>query len=470
MTDKKRLNGRKPSKNQQNNTKSPFAADWIASERLLTVFATLWALCRGSTSQVDGSHIAQALQRLVRAERAPGGPYTDADGIIDPLTNAAIALFLQEQGVNLPALKPFVAGFELTNLEMHLREAAVPHGLPVSFSGEESSFITEHEALLAAITAQVRADMSAWPDLLATQGETVFSELLRADKTGEIRLMSQLFASSLVVAPAQRNEQFVLLGAANVFFWIGGMLFDDFLDEEGKPALLPIATASHRHALELYRQATMRKPRLHAYLEELCLQADYANTWEVVHARAQVRRGVIKLVAIPAYGDYWALADRSIGHLFGPLLLMHQGPRVTKAQLRHAEEGLRHYLIARQLNDDIHDWREDIASGQLSAVVAELLRGADVRPGNHRLTTLVPTIEQYFMDGGLQRVCALLGRHTALARESFAASGLIAATGGLEMLVARQETVMQAALRTHANHQKFLAVFTDGPERNPADS
>lgn len=460
MTGKKNQNGRKPGENQQNSPKSSFSSEWIASEDLLKVFAGLLIQRRVQNGPIDGSMLGWALQRLLRAETAPGGPYINSGGAVDPLANAAIALFLREEGVRLPALEAFVAQFEPQDLERQLR-AAAPRVTAVS-RVKLHELAANHEALLANINIQVRADITAWPDPLAATGERLFTKLLRADKTGEIRLMPQLFVSSLTISSKTNSDQLILLGAANVFFWIGGMLFDDFLDGEGRPELLPIATVAHRRALTLYRQVTAGAPEFSRLVEVLCLRADRANAWEVTQTRARVARGVIALPELPDYGDYWALADRSIGHMFGPLLIMRRLPGVTDAQRAQVEQGLRHYLIARQLNDDIHDWRQDLETGQLSAVVVELLRSTGVRPGSRRLTTLLPKIERYVMHEGLPHVYDLLHEHVVLARQSLTASGLIEPDSGLENLIARQESVMRAALKIHANHQQFLATFTDG--------
>lgn len=462
MADEESKKEQKPSKNQQNNPPLPFSGGWTASDELLKVFAGLWVLSKESDRQIDGSSLAQALQRLVRAEIAPGGPYAGPSGSVDPLANAAIALFLRGKGIHLPALEPFVAQFEAEDLERQLR-AVAPHVVVAPHTTVPRPAVA-NKMLLSRIDTRVRADMAAWPDLLATMGGQMFNTLLRADKTGEIRLMPRLLVSSLTTPPKIDDDELVRLGAANVFFWIGGMLFDDFLDEEGRPELLPVATVSHRHALALYRQVTAPRPELYEYIEASCLRADQANAWEVMHTRAQVARGAIKLPGLPDYGDHWALADRSIGHLFGPLLIARQLPGVTDAQLAQIEHGLRHYLIARQLNDDIHDWRKDLRAGQLSAVVVELLRGASILPGSHKLTTLVPKIEQYFMDEGLRGAYDLFHDHVVIARESLEASGLIVATGGLMDLITRQESAMHAALETKDNYQQFLTTFATESE------
>lgn len=462
MANEKSKKEQKPRKNQPNNPPLLFSSEWIASDELLQVFAGLWTLSEGSDGQIDGSSLAKALQRLVRAEIAPGGPYADPSGTVDPLANAAIALFLRGKGIHLPALEPFLAQFKPEDLERQLR-ASAPHVVATPrMTALQPTAV--HKLFLTAINARVRADMATWPDLLATMGEQMFSTLLHADTTGEIRLMPRLFANSLTTPPKIDDDQLTRLGAANVFFWIGGMLFDDFLDEEGKPELLPVATVSHRHALALYRQVTVRRPELYEYIEASCLRADQANAWEVMYTRAQVARGVIKLPELPGYGDHWALADRSIGHLFGPLLIARQLPSVTDVQFAQIEHGLRHYLIARQLNDDIHDWRKDLRTGQLSAVVVELLRGAGILPGSHKLTTLVPKIEQYFMDEGLRGAYDLFHEHVVIARESLEASGLIIAAGGLMDLITRQESAMHAALETKDNYQQFLTIFATESE------
>lgn len=453
--------GRKTSKNTQNNTELPLSSAWIASQSLFTVFAGLWVLRENLGGHLDGSRLGKALQRLVSAEIAPGGPYAETNGVVDPLANATIALFLRGEGVRLPSLEPFLAQYEAVDLEKRMRTVAT-HDKAAAPGIVFRSLTDGNQLLLADIDARVRAAMTAWPSPLAPLGKEIFAALLRADKTGEIRLMPQLFASSLTVSPDMKSgEQLALLGAANVFFWIGGMLFDDFLDGEGKPELLPVATASHRQALALYRQVTAHNPAQYEQLEAYCLRADHANAWEVTHTRARVTGSIITLPELPDYDDLWALADRSTGHIFGPLLIMRQLPDVTDKQFVSIEQGLRHYLIARQLNDDICDWRKDLRAGQLSAVVVELLRGAHIRPGRHRLTTIMPKLERYFLVGGLQRTYGLLREHIDSARKLLAASGLFGAASSLEDLIAQQEAAMHRALNTHANYQKFLATFSD---------
>lgn len=432
--------------------RQPLDAHFIQTGSLRTVFEYLYRQRMGVHGQLDGSLLAHVLQRLITAEVTPGGPYQEPDGSIDPLANAYIAHFLALEGVQLPNLQPFIMQYDEATLRSTISQVPV-------VAGQYSPVSTmRHAGLLAAIDKRVRIELLELPEPLDRMGSAAFERLLKADASGEIRLMPQLFLSSLAVPPRISRARLARLGAANVFFWIGGMLFDDFLDGEGRPERLPIATVLHRRALALYRHADTN-PAWHKLLEDYCNQADRANAWEVTMARAALHERQIAIPVLPDYGNGWPLADRSLGHLLGPLYVLRQAG-VTRRQTVAAWEALRRYLIVRQLNDDLHDWRDDMLAGQITMVATILLEGCGIAPGTYPVSDLVPRLERYFFDKGLEEVCALAYAYLADARMLLANAGIMKGRGGIYDLLDRQEATVRDALTMHANRRAFIRTIT----------
>jgi hypothetical protein len=153
------------------------------------------------------------------------------------------------------------------------------------------------------------------------------------------------------------------------------------------------------------------------------------------------------------------LADRAFGHTIGPMLLVRQLPGVHPRQVRLVQSALQHYLIARQLNDDIHDWRKDLRAGQLSVVVTDMLHAIRVRPGRYDVERLVARLERRFLRQGLDRQCIRLIEHSRACRRALAASGLTKPEGGFMRLVDDLEASALAAQRIRANEQAFLQAY-----------
>jgi len=153
------------------------------------------------------------------------------------------------------------------------------------------------------------------------------------------------------------------IAAAALYGWIAFMIYDRFLDREGDdPALLPVANLAQR---EMNRFFLGRLPGL---AEQVFDRMDRANAWEAAHCRCRPDAPLADL-SLPDYGDCRTLADRSLGHALPVLAALSEDTPESAAVLEFFE----HYLIARQLNDDAHDWQADLDHGQINAVAVPLL-------------------------------------------------------------------------------------------------
>src|SRR5690606_507803 len=110
--------------------------------------------------------------------------------------------------------------------------------------------------------------------------------------------------------------------------------------------------------------------KFHREVEKIMNRTDAANAWEIMHCRGEIENNALRIKKLPDYGDYWQLADRSLGHTVAVVGVMHAaGQKNTK----NICDFFKHYLIARQLNDDAHDWEEDLAKCHVNAVAARIL-------------------------------------------------------------------------------------------------
>jgi hypothetical protein len=79
-----------------------------------------------------------------------------------------------------------------------------------------------------------------------------------------------------------------------------------------------------------------------------------------------------------------------------------------------------HYLTARQLNDDAHDWQIDLQNGHITYVVARILADERIKPGSYSLNTLLKRAEQRFWHHTLTDICRLMQQQTSLGRRILA--------------------------------------------------
>ncbi len=234
------------------------------------------------------------------------------------------------------------------------------------------------------------------------------------------------FYHSLTRRPVLDDQLFIDLGLANLYGWIAYTVFDDFLDDEGDPRLLSMATAALRYSLHHFDAAVPHHQTFRTRVDETFNTIDSANAWEVSHARFTIKNGRLRLGELPDYAELAQLADRSLGHALTPLaVLAASGELLDSAPALACFRALRHYLIARQLGDDLHDWESDVAKGHITFVVSEILKDLGPPTKTQPLQQLLGVMRQQFWHVTLPRLCRDISRHTTTARQALAPEPLL---------------------------------------------
>jgi hypothetical protein len=291
---------------------------------------------------------------------------------------------------------------------------------------------------------------------------SVLQKTMSNDPKRMISLLSLNFDRSL--GKEAERKWLLKLGAANIYGWIAYTIYDDVLDNTPNPLLLSVANLCLREVTTVYGDFSQQYPGFNALFEQVMDGIDSANIWEIKHARTEVNRELIKLSALPDYGDYKLLAQRSFGHALGPVALLFIHKLNSAKQIDAVQQYFTHYLIARQLNDDAHDWLEDLQQGQLNSVgvlvLQQWLTGRSL-PQDITLD-LLPQLQQFFWDNVIDAVVNLIDSHIAAARQEYRNMDFLIDTDYLDSLLLPLAEAAKQAKRGVVTAREFLTAYSSG--------
>jgi len=295
---------------------------------------------------------------------------------------------------------------------------------------------------------------------------TTLKKTFEKDKDKQIALLPYLFKLSLGKTKKDiPSQMLVQLGLTNLYGWMAYTIYDDFLDDEGEPELLSLANVCLRESTTIYGNLLPEESGFSVFLEKIVDTIDAANTWEVVHCRFNPKH--IPTSNIPDYGDYSRLADRSLGHALGPVaILFSLGYNASSSEVKNLIKFFKHYLIARQLNDDAHDWEDDLKKGRINAIGAQVLTHFSSRKKYNSIRATLPELRKVFWVKVFKGVYEKILYHTSQARRLLQ-SGLIKEASFLERLVFSVEQAAQMGIKEQVESMKFLEAYGKNSRHGP---
>lgn len=261
--------------------------------------------------------------------------------------------------------------------------------------------------------------------------------------------------------PPEITEQ---LSLANLYGWMAYDIYDDALDGDGDsrgiPSLIPCANFFFRALAEIYSVLATRNPEMGRLFRTTMNCMDNANTWEQKYCR---------IPATPLFGSHDMLADRSIGHAMGPLAeLLFAGYGADSEEYKNVELFFRHYLIARQLHDDAHDWAEDLLRGRVTSVGALVLAAhfGKERLGAVNVPTIaaaLPELRGIFWKEAIDEVVGIITLHINKARQARRASFILDSADFMERDLRALESGAGRALKERDEVRVFLNDYRASP-------
>lgn len=416
---------------------------WILEEDLSRTFTKINIILSKPDNEFGGDALAFAVKRLLLSESEPGGPYLSADGSVSRIANQQIDSFLTGYGVSLPALKPYRTKGSKIRVE--------PIGVKYSFEKTvASSMLTE----VTKVNGQLGRQLS----------ESV-KRILDAKMSSEIVMISPYISELLSIDVPRKVKKD--LAMANLYVWIAYSIYDDFYDDEGVIEQLPIANYCARKAYDLFIGACPNE-RSRDIVVDAFLRMDKANLRELNKCRASVSGSKIVYSSLPGYQGNSMLADRAYAHILGPLIILGYQSSPTSGSDKSLRESLESFLITRQLNDDIHDWQEDLANGHLSSVVCAMLRSIGRTSGTFDLGALNTELEAYWWDKGLEKSCKQALRYAHKSLDNVYSFQSRKNNNGYVLLVSDLREAMLASMQINKKSKEFLVTYkniaTNSPE------
>lgn len=303
------------------------------------------------------------------------------------------------------------------------------------------------EQIYAAIKRSVKRRFAECDTDLRKEANAIIAKTFRGDTDREIALLPYFFRQSLGGGGEHISDDLVgALGAANVFGWMAYTIYDDFLDEEGSPSALAVANICLRESVEIFRIVLPSETGFAEFSQRIFDRIENANAWEVRNCR--------NIKHIPDYGDYVRLAERSLGHALTPVaILFALGQREHSASVKNVMQFFTHYIIARQLNDDAHDWEDDLSRGQINAAGSKLLRITRGKELNEE------QLKKIFWEKVVVVICKEMVQHADRARGALMRTPEITDKTFFEKLLSKIERSGDEALGERAATMKFIRSY-----------
>ena len=241
------------------------------------------------------------------------------------------------------------------------------------------------------------------------------------------------------------------LALANLYGWIACTIYDDLLDGEGESILLPVANFFLRELTFSYCALDRQIPGI---------RDEYIKTMNIVdgaNVDEQLRGGTFE-------SSIEHLADRSIGHALPALAVLSvAGYAPDSGEARHMLSFFRNYLIARQLHDDAHDWKEDLLRGQMNSAGGRLVRifeeqhGVKVAPGE--LSGHIPEFQKLFWRQAILGIIADIKSFLNRAKDDLVKIDIFKNSVPFLQMVNRLESAADRTVRERATAIAFLGTF-----------
>ncbi|MFZ1249929.1 MAG: hypothetical protein WAR37_00545 [Candidatus Microsaccharimonas sp.] len=166
--------------------------------------------------------------------------------------------------------------------------------------------------------------------------------------------------------------------------WLAYSLYDHVIDEKTDILNVPIANILSRTAQDTYRKSGVRPEDI----SKIFTITDTANIQEII---TTIYNSTDQKLLLP---------ERSIAHITGPL---HIATLIDRRYYSKVYKALSYYCAARQLNDDLHDWVEDLHAGRITYVTSLLIEESDIDPSSLTLNRLTFLLKRQFFETTLSR-------------------------------------------------------------------
>jgi len=299
------------------------------------------------------------------------------------------------------------------------------------------------------------------PDL-KKQADRCLKKILESNKDKQIVLLPYFFLNSLNQTLQPDYESKILdLGLANLYGWMAYTIYDDFLDDEGDIQMLSVANVSLREADRIFSQI-LPETDFANFSKIIFSCIDGANAWEIAHCRTKEKTIASALAhPLPDFSDVANLSDRSLGHALGPIgVLCALGYRIESAEGVAVLEGFRHYIAAKQIHDDMHDWEDDLSKGQINSASAALFSMVNSKLVPKTEKEALQFLQHKFWEETVSVLCKQSFAHLEQSSELFLSAGVSAVF--VDRILGPLYLTTEQTIKEQNDAKKFISTYAKG--------
>ncbi|MEK7572119.1 MAG: hypothetical protein AAB553_07660 [Patescibacteria group bacterium] len=355
--------------------------------------------------------------------------------------------------------KPFFAGSSALTTACCLEAISLYEAtfLQEVTSSDRTKEVNMYETIINTVIKQfILLDTASQKDAVK-----LLNHILQTDVGKQVALLPFYFRESLGSQGKKIPDTFVIeLGVANTLGWIAYTIYDDFFDEEGVVSNLAIANIALRKLTHILTRLLPKRDDFQLFFHVIMDRLDRANAWEVRHCRISTQR---KLTLPRFTFAYQQLADKSLGHALGPLaIVFFLGFTTDSDEIKNLHAFFSHYLIARQLNDDAHDWEKDLARGHISPVGMMLLKKYKEKTQKEYrdFTSAKEALQEIFWYETIHEVCALISLNIRRAERKLTKMSYLHDATFLQTLLTPLIRATQEAQQVNKDTRMFLTAYT----------
>lgn len=406
---------------------------------------------------ISGKDLAEALKLLASREIKPGGPYWDyskegkKEVRLD--SNKAIFNFLKFFDVSLGPLQKYLIsqGEVMENIKFE----------------DNSKVLSKENRALKKILELAEKEFSNLEGDIKGFARQEIDKTLEANIDRQMSLMPYYFKLALGEKGKDIDDKIIFqMGLMNIFFWTAFIIYDDFWDkdEAADPRILPVANFYSRRFNIFFNELFPKDKNFKEFFSDMMNKLDSANTWETTHRRIEITKGSFKIPSkLPNYGDYTKAYQPASAHILGPVSIMKlMGYSEKSREMQNLISYFKNYLITMQLNDDLHDWEEDLERGHLSSAVIKLIK--DVKKAYPKLKQInlkkdKKLLKEVFWFKTLPKICREGIKFAKKSRQALKSLRLIEDSTPLERFINLPENALKEALYESKTSSEFFEVY-----------
>jgi hypothetical protein len=300
---------------------------------------------------------------------------------------------------------------------------------------------------------------------MAEKFSAIKKKILKGDGAKRITLLPHYFYKSLRAGKSIDEKVIVDLCAAGLYGLAAYTIYDDFLDGEGNPKFLSLANVCLRELTSIYGDIFSKDKKFQGFFRSTMDRIDAANAWETNNCRARISGSQMMIPErLPDYGNMEKLADNSIGYVLGPTAVLYLNTgNMESSEIKNLMAFFENYIIARQLNDDAHDWENDLRNGQLSPVAVLVLEKYLKRHKNMKELNLkkeTKELQRIFWHGVIREICNKAIQHIKKARKNLGTIADVKDKSIFETMLASVEKSAREALTEQKEMLDFLKEYS----------